>query len=257
LVARHGGSDAAQGARGRIAAALARLASDDKIAPRDLAQAFYESIEFMPAGAAGDALIRQLTERLVRLDLLKEAAELLEHQVFARLRGVERSRTAAELGQIYLDDQRPGEALRVMRSTRIAGLDATTLARRKLIEATALDRTGASAAALEFLAGVEDAQALWLRADIEWRLKDWAASAASYRNIVETSEGSPDERTKAAAVRAGAAYAAAGDSKGLAELYKLAKSHPGLDREAAILSSMDARAGASLLAAYRQLGAQH
>ncbi|NWG70832.1 MAG: hypothetical protein HXY23_04365, partial [Parvularculaceae bacterium] len=148
LAREHARSDAATLARVELQSALATLLDEESRDPRDVARLFYANVEFAPLGAAGDAMVRRLADRLIRLDLLKEAAELLDHQVFKRLRGAERSRVAADLAQVHLDDRRPSEALRVLRATRMAGVDAATLERRRLLEATALERTGSADAAL-------------------------------------------------------------------------------------------------------------
>src|SRR5207244_10501927 len=48
---------------------------------------FYDFRELTPIGRRGDELIRRLADRLVSVDLLDQAAELLQHQVDHRLQG--------------------------------------------------------------------------------------------------------------------------------------------------------------------------
>ena len=48
---------------------------------------YFDFKEFTPPGRRGDEMIRRLAERLVALDLLGEAADLLQHQVDNRLLG--------------------------------------------------------------------------------------------------------------------------------------------------------------------------
>ena len=55
---------------------------------------FYDYRELTPIGRRGDEMIRRLTDRLVAVDLLDQAAELLQHQVDHRLQGAARAQVA-------------------------------------------------------------------------------------------------------------------------------------------------------------------
>ena len=63
---------------------------------------YAEFKELTPLGIEGDRMIRELTERLVALDLLDQAAELLAHQVRFRSKGAERAAVAARPAEIYI-----------------------------------------------------------------------------------------------------------------------------------------------------------
>ncbi len=248
-------SDAAAGAGAALTRTLIALERAD-IPPARLAEAFYSNVEFAPPGREGDRLIREVAMRLADLDLLPEAAELLEHQVFARLRGSERASVAADLAGLYLEDQRPGEALRVLRSTRITGLDAPTVKRRKLAEATALERTGALAAAADLLSTETDVDALALRADLQWRKKDYVAAAATYRKIAAAAPVPLNDAAKNAILRAAAAYLLAGDNAVFEAFRREAGGRLGPGRERDLLDSMavdGASSGERFLEAYRGL----
>jgi hypothetical protein len=227
LAERHPLSDAGVAAGRALSGLLSRLAERDDLPARTVARVFYENIEFAPSGAEGDALIRRLAARLEGLDLLSEAAELLEHQVFNRLRGAERTRIAADLADIYLKDRRPSEALRVIRSTRIAGLEPATNERRRLIEATALERVGAPAAARELLGDAAEGAALKLRAEIEWRARNWSGAAAAYRSLAAAAAPPLDDEAKSAITRAAAAYLLAGDAQGFEDFRRGAEARLG------------------------------
>ena len=136
-------SDSAIRVQQNLREMLATLFDDDDALPLlEATQIVYENIDLLEPGAKGDAQIRTLVDRLVALDLLDEAAELLEHQVFQRLRGNERARVAASLASIYIDNHKPDDALRVIAQTRITGLDDIVRNQRREIEATALWKTG-------------------------------------------------------------------------------------------------------------------
>lgn len=78
---------------------------------------FYEFKDALPIGAEGDEVILSVVTRLVNLDLLEKAAELLQHQVKYRLTGQKRVTSADNLAIILLIDQKPLAALQVLDET--------------------------------------------------------------------------------------------------------------------------------------------
>ncbi len=57
----------------------------DALPPVEALGLFYDYRELTPIGRRGDEMIRKLADRLVSVDLLDQAAELLQHQVDHRL----------------------------------------------------------------------------------------------------------------------------------------------------------------------------
>ena len=147
-------------------------------------QVFYKNVDLLHPGAEGDEQIRKVTEKLVDLDLLTPAAELLEHQVFHRLRGQEKAEVAIDLGEIYLADKDPNNALRVIQSTRITGLEPAVINRRREIEATSLWKTGRHDRALARLEVSGDQElpisAIYLKAMIEADMGDFKAASHTF-----------------------------------------------------------------------------
>src|SRR3546814_13655683 len=66
---------------------------------------YYDYRELTPPGPEGDEIISKLADRLVSVDLLNRAAELIEHQITYRLRGDARAKAGARLAVVYLLDQ--------------------------------------------------------------------------------------------------------------------------------------------------------
>ena len=60
----------------------------------DALSLFYDFRDLTPIGRRGDEMIRKLADRLVSVDLLDQAAELLQHQVDNRLQGAARAQVA-------------------------------------------------------------------------------------------------------------------------------------------------------------------
>ena len=73
----------------------------DDLPPVDALGMFYEFRELTPIGRRGDEMIRRLADRLVAVDLLDQAAELLQYQVDHRLEGAARAQVAAKLAMVY------------------------------------------------------------------------------------------------------------------------------------------------------------
>jgi tetratricopeptide (TPR) repeat protein len=138
---------------------------------------FYDYRELTPIGRRGDEMIRKLADRLVSVDLLEQAAELLQHQVDHRLQGAARAQVATRLATIYLMDRKPDRALAVLRSTRADGLSNELRDQRLLLEARALSEVGRHDLALEMIANIQGHEATRLRADILWAAKRWRQAA--------------------------------------------------------------------------------
>ena len=138
---------------------------------------FYDYRELTPIGRRGDEMIRKLADRLVSVDLLDQAAELLQHQVDHRLQGAARAQVATRLATIYLMNRKPDRALAAMRSTRTDGLSNELRDQRLLLEARALSEIGRHDLALEMISNIQGHEATRLRADILWAAKRWRQAA--------------------------------------------------------------------------------
>lgn len=145
----------------------------DSMPPVSALALYYDFRELTPLGADGDQMIRRLSDRLVAVDLLDRAAELLEHQVKFRMEGVARATVATRLAMIYLMDQKPDKALEIIRSTRQVVMPADIDAQRSRIEARALTDLKRFEEAGVLLENDRSAEADLLRADIYWGSGDW------------------------------------------------------------------------------------
>ena len=139
----------------------------------DALSLFYDYRELTPVGRRGDEMIRKLADRLVSIDLLDQAAELLQHQVDHRLQGAARSQVAVRLAIIYLIARKPDRAIQALRATRSADLPAELRNQRLLIEARALSDSGRPEVALEVIAGMPGREIERMRADILWKARRW------------------------------------------------------------------------------------
>jgi len=72
----------------------------DALPPVEALGLFYDFRELTPIGRRGDEMIRRLSDRLVGVDLLDQAAELLQHQVDHRLQVAARAQVATRLAVV-------------------------------------------------------------------------------------------------------------------------------------------------------------
>lgn len=138
---------------------------------------YYDYRELTPVGPEGDEIIGKLADRLVSVDLLNRAAELLEHQIQYRLRGESRARTGARLAVVYLLDRNPDAAMKSLQITNAQNLPPALQQERRLLEARALGDLERFPEALNLLGQDQSPDALALRAELHWRAKDWVAFA--------------------------------------------------------------------------------
>ncbi|MGE3303462.1 MAG: hypothetical protein AB7M12_10145 [Hyphomonadaceae bacterium] len=162
----------------------------DKLAPIQALGLFYEFKDLTPIGPNGDRMIRLLSARLVRVDLLEKAAELLQYQVDNRLDGVGQAQVAVDLATIYLANRQPEKAVMAIESTRQPGVPTMVAAERRLVESKALVDLSRFDHAMELLEKDSSPEAGNIRAEIAWRQKDWAQATALLLAVLQRR---PDE----------------------------------------------------------------
>lgn len=145
----------------------------DVMPPLDALALFYEFRDLVPIGPEGDQMIRNLADRLVNIDLLDRATQLLDHQIRNRLQGEERSRVGVHLAHIHLLNHKPEEALEVLKTTGYGDLPADLQLGRLRLTAQALAQQGKVARAIEVISSDTSTEGTILRLSIYWDNKDW------------------------------------------------------------------------------------
>lgn len=187
------------------------------------ALAFFEAFkELTPIGQRGDEMIRDLAERLVKVDLLEQAAHLLDYQVANRLHGgVAKAQVAARLASIFLTDQKPDRALAALRATRQNLLPETLAERRMLLEARALSDMKQYDHALDLIEGKSGPLFDRLRADTLWAGGRWSEAGPAIEVALGEgwkNEETPDAEARLLIMRGAIAYSLAEEEEGLARL---------------------------------------
>jgi tetratricopeptide (TPR) repeat protein len=156
---------------------------DAAMPPIEALGLFYDYRELTPIGRRGDEMIRHLADRLVSVDLLDQAAELLQHQVDYRLQGAARAQVAAKLATIYLMNRKPDMALAAIQKTRVSDIAGDLRDQRLLLEARAMSEIGRHEVALEVVEDMNSPQAQHLRADVLWAAKRWREAAEALEKL--------------------------------------------------------------------------
>jgi tetratricopeptide (TPR) repeat protein len=146
---------------------------------------FYDFRDFLPIGRRGDEITRMLADRLVALDLLDQASDILRHQIERRLTGAARSTVAARLAMVDLMNNKPAEALRALNGTRLVELPADVKRARLLLEAKALSDLSRTDQALDLLEVERGPEIDRLRADIYWTGRRWREAGEAHERILD------------------------------------------------------------------------
>ncbi len=156
----------------------------DKLPPVEQLAIFYDFIDLTPIGPDGDEMIRRMSDRLVAVDLLAPAADLLNYQITKRLDGIARAQVATKLAMIYLMDQKPQNALDTLRQTQISTLPDTVSHQRLLLEARAFAALKQWDNAIDLIAVDQQPDTQRLRADIYWESGNWAVAGQKAEELL-------------------------------------------------------------------------
>ena len=194
----------------------------DGLQPVQALALFFDFRELTPAGADGDEMVRRLARRLIDVDLLEQAAELLKYQADNRLDGVAKAQVATNLATVYLMNRQPEQALQAIWGSRTTLLPTAIQAERRALEARALTELGRYDHALEILGQDNNVAARDVRAEILWKQQSWGPAAALYEAQLGDRYREPvlplsaDEENRL--IRAGVGYSLAKDDRALRRL---------------------------------------
>ena len=197
---------------GRLFEDLFLTGKGESLSRVDALALYFDFKEFTPIGRRGDEIVRRLSDRLVELDLLDQAGDLLLHQVENRISGAARATVAARLATVRLMDGKPQKALQAIQSTRLPELPATIKRARILLEARALSDLSRTDLALEVIAAESGPEIERLRADILWSGRRWREAGEQHEKLVagRWQGAAPlDDRERLDVMRAAIAYSLA------------------------------------------------
>lgn len=156
----------------------------DAMEPIKAIALYDEFRELTPTGPRGDEMIRRLADRLVGVDLLQQAAMLLERQIKYRLDGVERARVGARLGLVYLLDRAPDQAVQALLKTRDPDVPDRLERQRQRLMSRALADMDRPEEAIALLQGDESREADMLRTEVFWKSGEWRKAADTLERLL-------------------------------------------------------------------------
>ena len=152
----------------------------DGLEPVQALGLFYDFKELTPIGADGDDMVRKLAQRLVNVDLLDQAGELLKYQAENRLDGGARAQVATDLAVVRLMARDPEGAIDALNNSRTTLLPTALANQRRLIETRAWLQLGQTDHAAEILGTDKSPEGIALRAEVAWKRRDWPSAGSVF-----------------------------------------------------------------------------
>ena len=192
----------------------------DALDDLDALSLYYDFRQLTPPGTRGDEMIRNLARRLVKVDLLAQAGDLLEYQINSRLSGIARAQVAADLAMIRIANRDPVGALRALNDTRVSDLSPLLERQRRVLEARALIDSGRQDLAVDLISrltgGRRSAARRWLLEGEELQPRRRPDRSHSTRPQPGTPQMTQASRLNV--IKAAVGYVLAGDKLGVSRL---------------------------------------
>ena len=185
------------------------------------ARALYNSMrDLAPTGPDGDKALDRLAERMVQMDLLSQAADVVEGQAEHQPDAVVKAQLGARAAALRLLDGKPELALRVLDASEADSLAADLKTNRRLLRTRALSKAGRIDDALQILGNDSTPAADALRVDIGWAAQRWRIAADALGRLIGPigSGGHLDDAKADLVVRRAVALNLLPDAAGLATL---------------------------------------
>lgn len=193
----------------------------DQMNPIEALALFYDFRQLTPVGRRGDEMVRRLAQRLIDVDLVDQAVELLTHQVEERLTGAARAQVAADLAVIVLSEGKPRNALDILRKSRQAQLPDSLRRQRRIVEARAHAELEKPDVAIGLLSGLDGRDVRRVVTDALWKARRWQEVAEGLETMhgQRWSDSAPLKKLEQQDIlRSAIAYTLAEDGLGLQRL---------------------------------------
>lgn len=162
------------------------LNDDETILSPVKAIALYEEFkELMPSGEKGAQIIRRLADRLVSIDLLEQAASLLEDQLKQKISVKERGLISTRLALVQLLNKEPEKALKALKISEDKHFSDKLQKQRLYIQAKALADLKKTEEAAQLLENDDSESAKMLRAEIFWQAQMWDKAADALKTLIK------------------------------------------------------------------------
>ena len=160
------------------------IEQNDDVLPLRVVAIFDEFRELTPVGERGNRIINNLINKLISMDLLDQAEDMLAYQIRYRVFGEERILLGTKLAVVALLNGNPALAIKALNENQFGNISEQLGRHRRLLLANALANLGEKEEALKQLAGDISLNADLLRREIFWRDRDWSELAKTIRRLV-------------------------------------------------------------------------
>jgi len=157
----------------------------DALPPLEALALYYEYLNYAPAGKAGDKLVERLADKLASVDLLEQAASLLDRQMKFKVEKDKRSRLGARLATIQLMNREPKKAIKALEESMYGDNPLLLKLYRNQLTAESLIDVGELERAMEVLNNDTSIQAEKLRQTIYWKRREWKPLANSIEMVLK------------------------------------------------------------------------
>lgn len=149
--------------------------------------ALYHDFEWLaPKSPHYNDIIQKLADRLVAVDLLDRASDLLKVQLKSNtLTPLQRNKVGTRLALINLFEEDNNQALKVLDATEVDNLPQYLATHRLIIRAKALSNLGRIEEALKLLDSDTSKNALLLKSEIYWNGGRWGAASDTIKYLIE------------------------------------------------------------------------
>lgn len=158
--------------------------NENVLSPVKAIALYDEFKDLTPAGEKGAQIVRRLADRLVSIDLLDRAADLLDDQIRQPIGSKERGLISTRLALVRLLNKEPDKALKALKISENSRFSDKLQKQRLYIKAKALADLKKTDEAAELLENDNSEEAKMLRAEIFWQAQMWDKAADALKLLI-------------------------------------------------------------------------
>jgi tetratricopeptide (TPR) repeat protein len=156
-----------------------------RMPPLDVLTLYYQYNDHVPGGNIGDQLVNLLADKLVSVDLLDEAAALLDRKM-RKSEKEQRSEVGARLATVHLLNGNPKKALIILQDSVYGDIPTALVMWRNRLLAQSLSEQEKFDKALQIVQSDLSPDAERIRMGVYWQRKNWDKVIASIEALLKT-----------------------------------------------------------------------
>ena len=161
----------------------------DSLPPLKIISLYTDFSWLAPLSSRYNDIIQNIADRLIAVDLIDRAAEILTNQLkYNTLSDVQRAQSGARLALTYLFRDGNTEAIQILNETDSDDLPEAIKSSRLIIHAKALSNMGEDSKALALLGDDNSRSAILLKSEIHWNAENWGQAADELGLLVDKPE---------------------------------------------------------------------